>query len=78
MSAETLFDEQANLSPDDEMERGGDEQIVRKLFAGGLLRRRRLRRLLLARLPARDRTWKRTRAAKRKKAAVRITSWRAC
>ena len=50
MSADTLFDEQANLSPDDEMERGGDEQIVRKLIAGGLLRRARLRRLLLARL----------------------------
>ena len=50
MSADTLFDEQANLSPDDEMERGGDEQIVRKLIAGGLLRRQRMRRLLLARL----------------------------
>ena len=50
-SPDTLLGERVTGSPDDEMERGGeDAQLVRKLIAGGMLRRRRLRRLLLARL----------------------------
>ena len=51
MSADTLLEERVTGSPDDKTERGGDDaQLVRKLIAGGMLRRRRLRRLLLAHL----------------------------
>ena len=51
MSPDTLLDERVTTSPDEEMERGGDDaHLVRKLVAGGMLRRRRLRRLLLGHL----------------------------
>ena len=51
MSSDTLLDELKTSGLGGESERGGgEEQIVRQLMAGGLLRRQRLRRLLLARL----------------------------
>jgi len=79
MSSDTLFGEQETISPSGGRDRGGDEeQVVRKLIAGGLLR---LGACVVCFSPVSSasgtRKRMRTRAAKRRRAAVRINGWHA-